>query len=162
MTARRDEVYVMAALPAERWDGNDSPVRGNRDEFIAAFDGAHPDLIRAAEGAEDVTVWPIHDRPRNDCWSKGRVVLMGDACHAVRPFMAAGGSMAIEDAAVLSRCVAEFADPSTAFARYAAIRIPRVAVVQQISIDNTWLRGPTETDWFFGYDPCLVPLDAAA
>jgi 6-hydroxynicotinate 3-monooxygenase len=162
MTARRDEVYVMAALPAERWDGNESPVRGNRDEFIAAFDGAHPDLIRAAEGAEDVTVWPIHDRPRNDCWSKGRVVLMGDACHAVRPFMAAGGSMAIEDAAVLSRCVAEFADPSTAFARYAAIRIPRVAVVQQISIDNTWLRGPTETDWFFGYDPCLVPLDAAA
>src|ERR1700738_4009957 len=122
MTARRDEVYVMAALPAERWDGDGSPVRGNRDEFIAAFGGAHPDLIRAAEAAEDVTVWPIHDRPRNDCWSKGRVVLMGDACHAVPPFMAAGGSMAIEDAAILSRCIAAFANPPTAFARYAAIR----------------------------------------
>lgn len=162
MTARRDEVYVMAALPAERWDGDGSPERGNRDEFIAAFYGAHPDLIRAAEGVEDVTVWPIHDRPRNDCWSKGGVVLMGDACHAVRPFMAAGGSMAIEDAAILSRCISEFADPSTAFARYAAIRIPRVSDVQQISIDNTWMHGPTETDWFFGYDPCLVPLDTAA
>jgi 6-hydroxynicotinate 3-monooxygenase len=162
MTARRDEVYVMAALPAELWNGDGSPERGNRDEFIAAFDGAHPDLIRAAEAAEDVTVWPIHDRPRNDCWSKGRVVLMGDACHAVRPFMAAGGSMAIEDAAILSRCILAFADPPTAFARYAAIRIPRVAEVQQISIDNTWMHGPTETDWFFGYDPCLVPLDAAA
>ncbi len=108
MTARRDEVYVMAALPAERW------------------------------------------------------VLMGDACHAVRPFMAAGGSMAIEDAAILSRCILEFADPPTAFARYAAIRIPRVAEVQQISIDNTWMHGPTETDWFFGYDPCSVPLDDTA
>lgn len=160
MTARRDEVYVMAALPAEKWDGDGSPVRGDRDEFVAAFDDAHPDLQRAAAGATDVTVWPICDRPRNDTWSQGRVVLMGDACHAVRPFMAAGGSMAIEDAAVLSRCIAEFADPATAFARYAAIRIPRVADVQRISIENSWMHGPTETDWFFGYDPCTVPLDA--
>jgi 6-hydroxynicotinate 3-monooxygenase len=161
MTPQRDEVYVMAALPMQRWDGDGSPLKGDRDEFIAAFDGAHPDLIRAAEAAEDVTVWPIHDRPRNDTWHKGRVVLMGDACHAVRPFMAAGGSMAIEDAAVLSRCIAAFADPASAFERYAATRIPRVADVQQISIDNTWMHGPTETDWFFGYDPCLVPLDAS-
>ncbi len=161
MTARRDEVYVMAAIPAERWDGDGSPVRGNRDEFIAAFDGFHPELLRAAEAATDVTVWPILDRPRNDTWSQGRVVLMGDACHPVRPFMAAGGSMAIEDAAVLSRCVTQFADPASVFARYQAIRIPRVAEVQRISIENTWMHGATETDWFFGYDPFLAPLDAA-
>ena len=160
MTARRDEVYVMAAIPAERWDGDGAPVRGNRDEFIAAFDGFHPDLLRAAEAATDVTVWPILDRPRNDIWSKGRVVLMGDACHPVRPFMAAGGATAIEDAAILSRCIAQFADPTTAFARYVAIRIPRVAEVQRISIENTWMHAPTETDWFFSYDPCIVPLEA--
>jgi 6-hydroxynicotinate 3-monooxygenase len=160
MTARRDEVYVMAATPAEKWDGDGTPVRGNRDEFIASFDGFHPDLLRAAEAATDVTVWPILDRPRNDTWSKGRVVLMGDACHPVRPFMAAGGAMAIEDAAVLSRCIADFADPATAFARYQAVRIPRVAEVQRISIENTWMHGATETDWFFAYDSCIVPLDA--
>ena len=159
MTPDRNEVYAMAALPAERWDGDGSPVRGNRDEFVAAFDGAHPDLRRVAEVAEDVTVWPIHDRPRNDIWYRGRVVLMGDACHAVRPFMAAGGSMAIEDAAILSRCITDFAEPATAFARYTMIRIPRVADVQQISTDNSWMHGPTETDWFFGYDPFAVALD---
>ena len=162
MTSRRDEVYVMGAIPADRWDGDGSPVRGSRDEFIAAFDGFHPDLRRAVEATTDVTVWPICDRPRNDCWSKGRVVLMGDACHPVRPFMAAGGAMAIEDAAVLSRCISQFADPSTAFARYAAIRIPRVAEVQRISIENTWMHSAAETDWFFAYDPCTVPLDDAA
>ena len=160
MTARRDEVYVMAAIPAVRWDGDGSPVRGNRDEFIAALDGFHPDLLRAAQAATDVTVWPIHDRPRNDRWSMGRVVLMGDACHPVRPFMAAGGSMAIEDAAILSRCLVEFDDPGTAFARHAAIRIPRVADVQRISIENTWMHGPTETDWFFAYDAFNAPLHA--
>jgi 6-hydroxynicotinate 3-monooxygenase len=159
MTPDRSEVYVMAALPAARWDGDGSPVKGDRDEFIAAFDDAHADLRRAVEAADDVTVWPIFDRPRNDTWYKGRVVLTGDACHAVRPFMAAGGSAAIEDAAILARCIAEFDDPATAFSRYAMIRIPRVADIQDISIANSWMHGPTETNWFFGYDPCIVPLD---
>lgn len=161
MTPDRNEVYVMAALPLAQWDGDGAPVKGDRDAFVAAFDDAHPDLKRAAEAARDVTVWPIHDRPRNDIWSKGRVVLMGDACHAVRPFMAAGGSAAIEDAAILSRCITAFDDPATAFARYAMIRIPRVADIQDISIANSWMHGPTETDWFFGYDACTVPLDRA-
>jgi 6-hydroxynicotinate 3-monooxygenase len=161
MTARRDEVYVMAAIPAERWDGDDAPVRGSRDEFLAAIEGFHPDLRRAVEAATDVMVWPICDRPRNDRWSDGRIVLLGDACHPVRPFMAAGGSMALEDAAILSRCIAHFSDPSTAFARYAALRIPRVAEVQRGSLANTWMRGPTDVDWFFAYDACSASLDDA-
>ena len=36
-----------------------------------------------------------------------------------------------------------------------------VAEVQRISIANTWMHGPTEVDWFFAYDPCSAPLDAA-
>jgi 6-hydroxynicotinate 3-monooxygenase len=73
--------------------------------------------------------------------------------------MAAGGSMALEDAAVLSRCLSHFSDLSTAFARYAALRIPRVAEVQRGSLANTWMRGPTDIDWFFAYDACAVPLE---
>ena len=159
MTPRRDEVYVMGAVPADRWDGNDAPMRGSREEFLTAIEGFHPDLQRAVEAASDVMVWPICDRPRNDCWSDGRIVLLGDACHPVRPFMAAGGSMALEDAAVLSRCLSHFSDLSTAFARYAALRIPRVAEVQRGSLANTWMRGPTDIDWFFAYDACAVPLE---
>jgi 6-hydroxynicotinate 3-monooxygenase len=71
----------------------------------------------------------------------------------MRPFIAAGGAMAIEDAALLSRCIVAFDDPQTAFARYATRRIPRVARVQQISIGNSWMRGPTDVDWFYAYDP---------
>jgi len=159
-TPRRDEIYVMGAVPSDRWEGDLSPVRGNVDEFIAAFRDFHPEVRRVVEAATDVTVWPICDRPRNDRWYEGPIVLTGDACHAVRPFMAAGGSMAIEDAAILSRCIVEFDDPATAFARYASLRIPRVAEVQRISAENSWMRGPTKTDWFFGYDPCGVPLDS--
>ena len=45
---------------------------------------------------------------------------------------AAGGSMAIEDAAILSRCISEFGEPATAFARYTMVRIPRTTIDELI------------------------------
>jgi 6-hydroxynicotinate 3-monooxygenase len=110
------------------------------------------------EVAEDVSIWPIYDRERDDRWSGGRIVLLGDACHPMRPYMAAGGAMAVEDGAILSRCLTAFDEPAEAFRCYEATRIPRVADVQRISIENSWMRGPTETDWFYCYDPCTAPL----
>ncbi|MFX8848641.1 FAD-dependent monooxygenase, partial [Acinetobacter baumannii] len=83
----------------------------------------HPELTRIVEAAQEVNIWPICDRPRNDTWSAGPVVLMGDACHAVRPYMAAGGVSAIEDAAILARCIARFGSPAEAFRCYEATRI---------------------------------------
>ncbi len=161
MTARRDEVYVMASVPGS-WRGDDLSRPLPRDAFLADFDQAAPALRHIAAGATNCAVWPICDRPRNDLWHGGHAVLLGDACHPVPPYMAAGGASAIEDAAVLARCIAEHDDRAAAFASYAATRIPRVAEVQRISVANTWMRGPTEAlDWFFGYDACLAPLAPA-
>jgi 6-hydroxynicotinate 3-monooxygenase len=162
MTGRRDEVYLMGSVPATSWDSDQSSLPCEREDFIAAFAHFHHDLRRAVEACADVTVWPIFDRERNDRWSDGRVVLLGDACHPVRPYMAAGGSMAIEDAVILARSLAAGGDPRAAFARYQAIRIPRVAEVQRVSIENSWMHGPTETDWFFCYDAITASLDVPA
>ena len=162
MTRRRDEVYVMGATPADAWDHPEGVVPGRREDFLDAFGHFHPDLVRVIEKASNVTVWPICDRPRNDRWSEGPIVLMGDACHPMRPYMAAGGAMAIEDAAILSRAIATSPDAPTAFAVYAATRIPRVGEVQRISIANTWMGGPTEVDWFYDYDALTADLAAPA
>ncbi len=160
MTPRRDEVYLMGSVPAAAWESEEPSLPLAREEFAAAFAEFHPEIRRVVEAASDVTVMPICDRERNDCWSGDRIVLIGDACHPVRPYMAAGGAMAIEDAAILSRCLATIGDrePAEAFRCYEATRIHRVGKVQQISIANSWLRGPTETDWFFCYDACTAPL----
>jgi 6-hydroxynicotinate 3-monooxygenase len=158
MTNRRDEIYVIGVAPAASWDSEATPLPSSREALIDAFAGFHRDLHRVLEAAEEVTVWPIYDRERDDRWSGGRIVLLGDACHPMRPYMAAGGAMAVEDAAILSRCLAASDEPAEAFRRYEATRIPRVALVQRISIENSWMRGPTETDWFYCYDPCTAPL----
>jgi 6-hydroxynicotinate 3-monooxygenase len=162
MTSRRDEVYVIGVVPAASWDSEAASLPSAREDLVEAFGNFHGDLLRVLAAVEDVSVWPIYDRERNDCWSGGRLVLLGDACHPVRPYMAAGGAMAVEDGAILSRCLASFDDPADAFRCYAATRIPRVSDVQRISMENSWMRGPTETDWFYCYDPCLAPLGASA
>lgn len=158
MTSQRDEIYVIGVVPAPEWDSEAASLPSSRQALMADFAGFHDDLQRILRVAEHVSVWPIFDRERDDRWSRDGIVLMGDACHPMRPYMAAGGAMAIEDGAILARCLLEFDDPGQAFACYAATRIPRVADVQRISIENSWMRGPTETDWFYCYDPCTAEL----
>ena len=64
--------------------------------------------------------------------------------------------MAIEDAAVLARCIGELGRrrPAESFVWYEANRMPRVNKVQDISAQNTWLRQPVDPDWLFKYDAC--------
>ena len=63
-------------------------------------------------------------------WADGRTALIGDAAHAMVPFLAQGAAMAIEDAAVLATSLAAHpGDVPAAFLRYEATRKPRVARV---------------------------------
>jgi 6-hydroxynicotinate 3-monooxygenase len=158
MTSKRDEVYVIGVVPRPQWNSDAASLPGSREELMADFANFHPDLLRVLEVTTDVSVWPIYDRERHDRWSGGRIVLLGDACHPMRPYMAAGGAMAIEDAAILSRCLAQFDDAAEAYRWYEATRVDRVGDTQRISIENSWMRGPTDTDWFYCYDPCVAEL----
>jgi salicylate hydroxylase len=63
-------------------------------------------------------------------WAEGRTALLGDAAHAMVPFLAQGAAMAIEDAAVLGQALAATpGDVPAAFAAYEAERKRRVTKV---------------------------------
>ncbi|MBO0678172.1 FAD-dependent monooxygenase [Mycolicibacterium sp. S2-37] len=68
----------------------------------------------------------LYDRSQAEVWSRGPVTLVGDAAHPMRPHLGQGGCQGIEDAAVLTRFVADAPDIATAFAGYAAFRRKRV------------------------------------
>jgi salicylate hydroxylase/6-hydroxynicotinate 3-monooxygenase len=77
------------------------------------------------------------------------------------PYMAQGAAMAIEDAAVLSRVLADVDDRAgiaTAFRRFEATRKDRTSRVQLTSRTNTWLREPTDVDWVYSYNAWTTPL----
>ena len=69
-------------------------------------------------------------------WGKGRVTLLGDACHPTLPFMAQGAAMAIEDAAVLAGCLSVDKDIAAALARNEGLRRDRTAGIQKGSRRN--------------------------
>jgi salicylate hydroxylase len=93
------------------------------------------DLI---DGVESLSRWALFTVESGPAWSSGRVALLGDAAHAMLPFMAQGAAMAIEDAAVLAQCLASAKDEDTAAAlrRYADLRAARVAKVQRAAQSN--------------------------
>ena len=64
--------------------------------------------------------------PRVPSWQRDRMVLVGDAAHAVSPSTGQGVSLAWEDAAVLGLHLSHRADPRTAIAAYESARRARV------------------------------------
>jgi len=82
-----------------------------------------PQLI---ESATEILSFAIHDVPSLPRWSTGRVVLIGDAAHAVAPHSGQGASMALEDAQMLAKLLREDSDdlPAT-FACFERERRPR-------------------------------------
>lgn len=111
-------------------EGERSPG-GERAALLRAFAGWHAPigaLIAAAdEGA--ILRHDIYDRPPLARWGAGRVTLLGDAAHPTTPNLGQGACQAIEDAAVLARCLGSGGDLTAALRRYEALRIPRTAAI---------------------------------
>jgi len=162
-TSTRSEIYFVTSVPEpadwltpESWS-----ARGDVGELCKAYEGFHPDVMSVLEACPDCHKWAILERDPLPRWSNGRVVLLGDACHPMTPYMAQGAATAIEDAAILARCLdaVQGDDIETAFTRYEAHRKPRTSRIQRISSENTWMKGgDNDPTWLYGYDARTVPL----
>jgi 2-polyprenyl-6-methoxyphenol hydroxylase-like FAD-dependent oxidoreductase len=166
-TRARDEVYFVTSQPERQdWVTPESwSAKGDVNELRAAFAGFHADVRAALDACPDCHKWAILEREPLARWSEGRVVLLGDACHPMTPYMAQGAATSIEDAAVLARCLdeVECQDIEGAFRRYEAHRKPRTSRIQAISSANTWMKGgDDDTSWLYGYDAWTAPLAAPA
>ncbi|MBV9505967.1 MAG: FAD-dependent monooxygenase [Acidobacteriia bacterium] len=162
-TADRSEVYFVTSVPEPaEWLTRESwSAKGNVCELRRAYEGFHNDVRAVLEACPDCHKWAILERQPLARWSEGRIALLGDACHPMTPYMAQGAATAMEDAAVLTRCLADTngEDIEEAFRLYEAHRKPRTSRIQAISSANTWMRGGDEdTSWLYGYDAWNVPL----
>lgn len=154
------EYYYVTGVPVDGWEHPEGFVDSSREEMEAIFGNSHPVVNALIDATETVTKWPFWNRKPLNLWSRGRLVLLGDACHPMRPHMAQGACMAIEDAAVLVRCLTELGAENyqEAFDLYEATRRERATKVQTISNANTWLKEPEDPAWVYAYDPMTAPL----
>jgi 2-polyprenyl-6-methoxyphenol hydroxylase-like FAD-dependent oxidoreductase len=102
------------------------------DEYFAGFGEPVRQYLAAVPRDSDIHCSPVEWLPEPR-WSAGRVVLIGDAAHAMSPMMGQGGCMAIEDALVLADELRRAPDITSAVAAFAARRHPRVEWVREQS-----------------------------
>jgi salicylate hydroxylase/6-hydroxynicotinate 3-monooxygenase len=159
-TRARDEVYFVTSVPSD-WTEESWSLTASVEELRAAFVGFHPTVTQVLEACPAVNKWAIFERDPMPDWTQGNVILIGDACHPMTPYMAQGAATAMEDAALLSRCLAGCSreDVHGAFLKFHGLRKDRTAQIQLVSHQNVWLHRSGNTDWVFGYDAWQMPLD---
>ena len=128
---------LLAMVERDDWQVESWTVQGSTAELAHDFPGWHADVQTIIQNVDTPYKWALMVRGPMECWSKGRVTLLGDACHPTLPFLGQGGVMAIEDAYVIAACLDKyFDDPGAAFARYEDIRRERTAAVVRKSHAN--------------------------
>lgn len=112
-------------------------AEGSIEDALRDFEGWSPRIQSIISATPKAMKWALHDRDPLPFWSRGRVTLLGDACHPMLPFMAQGAAQGIEDGWVLARCLREMAGGAEeALKRYERNRMERTAWVQEGSRKN--------------------------
>ena len=130
------QINVVAVVPGT-WNRPGWSAPGEVNEIKNAFASSRwPGPARMMIGAvEEWRKWALFTMPEGGGWSDGAIGLMGDAAHAMLPFAAQGAGMAIEDAAVLAKCLGATGETGAgipdALKRYARLRRSRVGRVQR-------------------------------
>jgi salicylate hydroxylase len=163
-------VYRPNRLPG--WTEESNRKATSTGEALKTFDGYGwdqriLDLVLNAEG--DTSFWALVDLPRLPRWTRGRVILLGDAAHAPLPHQGQGAGMAIEDAYALGELLGcagleNFAAAFQAFEKLRSERVRRVQLYSQLSghaikfdgkaaahRDETWPALPDHISWIHTY-----------
>ncbi|HJU29496.1 MAG TPA: FAD-dependent monooxygenase, partial [Candidatus Binataceae bacterium] len=130
--ARARYLNFVAVTPGD-WRIESWTATGEVSDALREFAGWHPHVRAIIGSADAVNRWALYDRDPLPQWTVGRATLLGDAAHAMLPYMAQGAAQAIEDAAVLAKCLAR-ADGGAvgaALRRYEETRRPRATRCQE-------------------------------
>lgn len=109
------------------------PVAGRCARLRDRFPDAPAKVVEAFGllGSDDSVHFGQLEWIEPPAWGEGRIVLIGDAAHAMAPPLALGGCMALEDGIVLADELAANADLAGAIATFKTRRGPRVEFVQE-------------------------------
>ncbi|MDO8456425.1 MAG: FAD-dependent monooxygenase [Burkholderiaceae bacterium] len=147
------------------------------EELKADYEGWHPTIQTVIDAIDKDSCYryALNNRPPVSNWSTEKATLLGDAAHPTLPYMASGAAMAIEDSAVLARCLEDGAGVSEALQRYQRNRLDRTARIVNESTESRGLYRIEDEDemrkafqeknltrsraeWLYSYDPLNVPL----
>ncbi|KAI2708486.1 hypothetical protein CBS147332_6547 [Penicillium roqueforti] len=113
--------------------GDEYDLAGSMEKQFAHF---HPGLMRLIRKAPKITKWPLNIHEPITHWTRGKVLLIGDAAHPMLPFSGQGANQAIEDAGalkILFEKIDSLEEVPNRMALFEKVRRRRVSRVQVMS-----------------------------
>lgn len=92
------------------------------------------EAIDSLRTAPNVAYTPLDTVMVPNPWYRGRVMIMGDAAHAMTPYLGSGAAMAIEDGVVFAKLLQGDDTLYDVQTRFMARRYPRVKTIWDISL----------------------------
>ena len=129
---RKDLYSVLASVPATEVSRESWTQSGDVAQLRRAFAGSEPTVQKMLEAVDSTFITGMYHRDPIEHWSAGRIGLLGDAAHAMVPYLAQGACQSIEDAWVLATCLKNHgpAGVQDALLEYERRRQPRTTRIQ--------------------------------
>lgn len=134
------QVFWFASIPTQSLteiDMKNQNYDSTKSQLLQIFKSWHNPisyLIDSTHSSQIIRT-DIYKIPTLSKWYKGRIVLLGDACHAAAPNLAQGAGLAIEDALQLAKAIQKYISGQSSLDHilshdYEKLRIPRAQTVQ--------------------------------
>ncbi|KAJ5151590.1 hypothetical protein N7492_009885 [Penicillium capsulatum] len=166
-----DKRHVMTyVIGADKWfnmvlshpdDSDSAQWTHDQDEILAnmrnEFDGWDPALSKIIHMVDRALKWPLYSGATMHRWVSGRLVVLGDAAHAMLPYMSQSAAIAVEDGVALARSLGKvtcLSEIPMALAVFENVRVTRASQMQEASLLNGKL-------WHFPDGPLQRARDAA-
>ena len=129
---RKDLYSILAAVPATEVRRESWTESGDVGELLDSFRGCEPTVQKMLEAVDSSFITGMYYRDPIETWTDGRITLLGDAAHAMVPYLAQGACQSIEDAWALAVCLRRHGDDDIhgALTEYERRRQPRTTRIQ--------------------------------
>lgn len=131
-------INIVGVIPVSEEVSREGRRPSNDEELLSAYEGFESRVAALlSKPKTDLSLWALKHQEPFSQWSRGHITLLGDAAHAMVPYVSQGASQAIEDGYVLADEIAGAAGPDeipAVLSSYVARRAERARFVQEAAL----------------------------
>jgi salicylate hydroxylase len=129
------EINIAAYVPSTDSSNNSWSKSVSKQDLAGIFEGWAPEVMDMIENVETAFSWELYDHSPLSSWSSGSIALIGDAAHAMLPYLGQGANQAIEDCGVLASILEDTTGNNIrdALREFEAARKDTAATIQLLS-----------------------------